>query len=78
MLSSTYRLLRETTAVVTQNGRPSLFTIPAGSVITVQEAPSQETGLVPIQWERRTVKMFAADLERRAELIAIVASDPRM
>ena len=65
----TYRLLRATRVVVTTDGQPELLTIPEGSIITVHEPPSTETGLVPIRWESRTVKMFMVDLERRAQLV---------
>jgi hypothetical protein len=46
--------------------KPSILTIPEGSILTVHE-PLPATGLVPIKWESLTVKMFAEDLEHRAE-----------
>ena len=55
--------------MVTQDGKPDILTIPEGSIITVQEPPSKDTGMVPVKWESMTVKMFAVDLERRAEAL---------
>jgi len=37
--------------VVTQDGKPDILTIPEGSIITVQEPPSKDTGMVPVKWE---------------------------
>jgi hypothetical protein len=66
-MATTYRLLRDTSVVNTKDGKADIITIPAGSVITVREPPSKETGLVPIQWENTTARMFAVDLKRRAQ-----------
>jgi hypothetical protein len=68
-MPNTYRLLKETSVVVTKDGKPDIITIPEGGVITVHEAPLVEAGLVPVEWESQTVKMFAVDLERRAKLV---------
>ena len=68
-MASTYRLVRETSVVVTTDGQPEILTIPAGSIIAVHEPPSRETGLVAVNWESMKVRMFAVDLERRAELV---------
>ena len=68
-MPSTYRLLRETSVVVTKDGKADLLTIPEGSILSVHEPPSKETGLVPVEWKSVTVRMFAVDLERRAELV---------
>jgi hypothetical protein len=66
-MASTYRLFRETHVVVTKDGgKPNILAIPEGSIITVQEPPA-EAGLFPVKWEALTVKMFAEDLEYRAE-----------
>ena len=64
-----YRIHKDTSVVVTKNRKTRLITISEGSIITVRETRSIGNGLVSVEWDHKTVKMFAADLERRAELI---------
>jgi len=66
-MASTYPLVREAHVVVTKDaGKPDILMIPEGSILTVQ-APLPVTGLVPVKWETLIVKMFAEDLDHRAE-----------
>ena len=66
-MASTYPLVREAHVVVTKDGgKPHILAIPEGSIITVHEPP-KEAGLMPVTWDAMTVKMFAEDLEHRAE-----------
>jgi hypothetical protein len=64
-----YRIIRDTNAVITVDGKQKLVTIPAGSVVTVTEVPSQDTGLVAVEWESRVVKVFAVDMKDRSALV---------
>ena len=64
MENQTYRIIRDTSAVITDDGKQKLVTIPAGSVVTVTEVLSQDTGLA-VEWERRVVKVFAVDVQLR-------------
>jgi len=50
-MERTYRILRQTSVVVIKNGKPDILTIPEGSIIAVHELPSEETGLVVVNWE---------------------------
>ena len=69
-MATTYRIVKETHVVVRQDGKPDLIVIPEGSIITAEEPhPTQQTELVPVQFGSLTVKMFAIDLARRAELV---------
>ena len=70
-MASTYRLFREAHVVVPA-GKPLILTMPEGSIITVHQ-PAADSGLIPVQWGSRTVKMFAEDLECRAELVSEAA-----
>lgn len=71
LMPTTYRIVKETHVVLTKDGKPDLIAIPEGSIITVEEPHStQQTELVPVQFGSVTVKMFAVDLERRAEVVA--------
>ena len=72
-MASTYRLFREAHVVVTKDGKTDILTIPEGSIITVHDPPP-DTGLMPVKWDTLTVKMFAEDLECRAELVSEAAS----
>ena len=66
-MASAYRLFREAHVIATKDGgKPDIVAIPPGSVIIVPESPAQ-AGLMPVQWKSITVKMFAEDLEHRAE-----------
>jgi len=66
-MASAYRLFREARVIATKDGaKPDIVTIPEGSTIIVPELPTP-TGLVPVQWQSMTVKMFAEDLKHRAE-----------
>jgi len=72
-MPTTYRLLKDTHVVVTRDGdAPEIVTLPEGSIITLPEPPSQDP-MVPVQFGSITVKMFAADLEWRAELVSVAA-----
>jgi hypothetical protein len=63
--NQTFRIIRDTSAVITDDGKQKLVTIPAGSVVTVTEVLPQDTGLVAVEWERQVVKVFAVDVQLR-------------
>ena len=65
MRNQCYRINLNTSAVVTVDGRQKLVTIPAGSIVTVEDNPSRDTGLVAVKWEGQVLKMFAVDLSTR-------------
>ena len=65
MRNQAYRININTSAVVTVAGKQKLVTIPAGSIVIVEDNPSQDTGLVAVKWEDRVLKIFARDLSTR-------------
>ena len=58
---------RDTLALEAQQDERKAIMIPKGATVTVLSGPSRkgDTGTVSVQWEGRTVAMFAVDLEAR-------------
>ena len=69
-LPNKYRLLKDT-VVVTGGDRPHFFTLRKGTIIAVEKLRPKKTSLVPVEWESKTVQMFAEGLEH----LSVVSSD---
>ena len=63
-----FRLERGTLAVERVGGalsKPCAVTVPAGTIIRVLSGPKDGDGLVSVQWDGRTLGMFAVDVNIR-------------
>ena len=67
MQDQSYVLCRETLGIFSGQGKPSMVTLPSGSIITIIGPASQETGLVEARWNEQVVRVFAVDVEERGE-----------
>jgi len=66
-----FTIITATVALEATNGTRSLLTVPEGAIITVTSGPTAlGTGTVGVQWEGRTLAMFAVDLEKRGKEVA--------
>jgi hypothetical protein len=75
ILSPSYRLRQPTNVVTSTEGKAQMLTIPAGGIVTVVGQPSQETGMVAVMWEGKTLRMFTVDLTRRGEPVKVRAPE---
>ena len=66
---TSYRLRKDTRAVTSTAGNPSILTIPAGSIVTANGEPSSKTRMIDVIWGERTVSMFWLDLKKRGDLV---------
>ena len=67
-------MLKETVAVLREGGKPVLLTIHVGSILTLLEQPSQDTGKAKVEWDGKNVELFAIDLAQRSEEIDVSGS----
>jgi hypothetical protein len=60
-------LKRPTLALEASTDKRSAVTIPAGATIAVLSGPTSknDTGTLTVEWDSRTLAMFAIDLEKR-------------
>ncbi len=65
-----YFLNAETLSVYVEGATKGHVYVPAGSVIVVNEKTPKGQGFVDFEWENRKLKMFAADLRDRGQLIS--------
>lgn len=58
---------RDTLALEATQGSRRSVTIPEGAIVTVLSGPSRhgDTGTVSVEWEGRTLALFAIDLNAR-------------
>lgn len=64
-----YRLRTTTVAVDQGSIRPATIFIPSGTVLTVPKELSNASGLVDADWDGKRVRVFAADLRDRGDLV---------
>lgn len=64
-----YRIVDPTMAQSFEAGHHAAFTIPAGTIISVEGADLNGNKLVDVIYDGKTVTMFAHDLRTRAEPI---------
>ncbi len=65
-----YFLNAETLSVYAEGTSKGYVYVPAGSVIVVNDKMPKDQRFVEIEWENRKLKMFAEDLQDRAQLIS--------
>ncbi len=68
-----YRLRVTTVAIHEGNPRPTAISIPAGTVLQVPDGLVNASGFVEVEWDGKTVQMFAIDLRERGELIQVAS-----
>jgi hypothetical protein len=59
------RINQPTIALFFEEGRHIAHTIPAGSIISAETVEGES--LIEVQWEEKTVMMFARDVRSRGE-----------
>jgi hypothetical protein len=64
-IGRTYRLTTATLAIIKLDGQNHPTTVPAGAVIKVVGGPLNGNRLVDVEWEDKTVMMFAPDIRER-------------
>ena len=64
-----FELASATRAVETVAGECVLLTVPAGAIVEVVCGPMDGDKAVQVDWNGRTVAMFAADLDRSATVL---------
>jgi hypothetical protein len=68
-----YKLRVATVGIHEGNPRPSAISIPAGTVLQVPDGFVNASGFVEVEWDGKTVQMFAVDLSERGELIQVAS-----
>jgi hypothetical protein len=69
IIGQRFELTSATRAVETVAGECVLLTVPAGAVVEVVCGPIDGDKAVQVDWNGRTVAMFAADLDRSATVL---------
>lgn len=64
-----YKLKTTTVAVHLEPAGPVTMIIPPGAVLRVHNDLVNAAGLVTVEWDGKTVQLFAVDLHSRAALI---------
>ena len=69
VIGQRFELTSATRAVETTAGASVILTIPAGAVVEVICGPIHGDKAVQVDWNGRTVAMFAVDLDRSATVL---------
>ena len=67
-----YRLRTITVGLHQEGGRSVVISIPAGAIIRVQDGLINTTGLIRVEWRMESIRIFAADLHARGELMRVM------
>ena len=67
MQSGLYTLSGPTLSLIEENGRHTALMVPQGATITIAEEAFCGDRLIEVQWDGRTVLMFAEDLRTRLQ-----------
>jgi hypothetical protein len=62
-----FKLNTCTMAILDENNRPSMVSIPANALVTLVVGDPDGTGFVKVWYGERTLSMFAVDLRTRGE-----------
>ena len=68
-----YRITDPTLGIIDVEGRSAMLTVPAGSIVTIEE-PLSESPTQSVEWDGLTMTMFTLDLHTRAELVSFQAA----
>jgi hypothetical protein len=64
-----YKLRKTTVGIDPEATRPVAITIPAGTVLRVPSDLANAAGFVEVEWDGKSVHIFAVDLNSRGELV---------
>jgi hypothetical protein len=73
-----FRLKVDTLAIATDDtGKRVAITVPSGATVRILSGPRpDDTRMVDALWQRRTVVMFADDIQTRGQEVRAAGSDP--
>jgi len=63
-----YKMRSATVALIHENARDITITVPSGTILNVPDGLANAAGLVEVEWDGETVRVFAVDLRDRGEL----------
>jgi hypothetical protein len=68
-MNETYRLNVSTLAILSNGGRPSPVSLPAGAVVALRQPLVDAGGFVENLWNGQSVTLLAYDLKERGERV---------
>jgi hypothetical protein len=74
MKNGSYRIKDPTVAISDRSGKKTIMTVPAGSVVVVEQPKTDEMEMLDVLWNGRHVLMFARDLRARGEVLPTQAA----
>ena len=74
MVSQRFRFFVPTLAIVKVEGHYTVMYVPTEDIVTVKNGPLNGGRLVDVDWDGKTVMMFASDLRERANQVKEAAS----
>jgi hypothetical protein len=69
-----YQLSATTLGLHQQGIRSVAISIPAGAVVTVARGLAKNVGFVEVEWEEKSIRVFAVDLRERGELVKAMSA----
>ncbi|PYT12294.1 MAG: hypothetical protein DMG59_23810 [Acidobacteria bacterium] len=63
-----YRLTKDTAAILAADNKQDIVTVPSGGVITIAGVAAD--GMVEALWAGKKIRLFAIDVEQRGELVS--------
>jgi CheY-like chemotaxis protein len=73
-----YRLTTGTPALIQADDRRIIFCLPAGTVLTAPTHLVNAMGLVTVEWDGKTIQIFAVDLIERGERLQEGTTEPEV
>jgi hypothetical protein len=64
-----YELRSATVALIHENTRYVAITVPSGTILNVPDNLATAAPLVKVEWDGKSIQIFAVDLRDRGELI---------
>ena len=74
MIAQRFQFFVPTLAIVKVDGHNTVMYVPTKDIVTVKNGPLNGGRLVDVDWNGRTVMMFASDLRERASQVQEAAS----
>jgi hypothetical protein len=69
-----YRLRATTVGVHQEATRPVAISIPAGTLLNGPDDPEKSSGFIEVEWDGKSVQIFAVDLRDRGESIKAMSA----
>jgi hypothetical protein len=67
MPQRTFKLNTSTMALLNENIKPSVVTIPATAVVTIVDGDAEGNGFVKVRYRDQVLSVFAVDLRTRSK-----------